>query len=71
MTRRELLTSASAFVVAGMIPHAFSAPTHDLDFASALDVAARIKAKQVCSFELTRRLFARIDRYNPKLNAFT
>jgi amidase len=71
MTRRELLVSASAFVAAGIIPRAFWAPSGDLDFASALDVARMIKAKQVSSVELTRRLFARIDRYNPKLNAFT
>jgi Asp-tRNA(Asn)/Glu-tRNA(Gln) amidotransferase A subunit family amidase len=54
-----------------MIPRTFSANTSDLDFASALDVAARIKAKQVSSTELTHRMLARIDRYNPKLNAFT
>ena len=71
MTRRELLTSASAFIAAGMIPRTFSANTSDLDFASALDVAARIKAKQVSSTELTQRMLARIDRYNQKLNAFT
>jgi Asp-tRNA(Asn)/Glu-tRNA(Gln) amidotransferase A subunit family amidase len=71
MTRRELLTSASAFIAAGMIPRTFSANTSDLDFASALDVAARIKAKQVSSTEVTHRMLARIDRYNPKLNAFT
>ena len=71
MTRRELLTSASAFIAAGMIPRTFSANTSGLDFASALDVAARIKAKQVSSTELTHRMLARIDKYNPKLNAFT
>jgi Asp-tRNA(Asn)/Glu-tRNA(Gln) amidotransferase A subunit family amidase len=71
MTRRELLTAASAFVAAGMIPRAFSENTSDLDFRSALDVAARIKAKQVSSTELTTRMLARIDRYNPKINAFT
>lgn len=71
MTRRELLISASTLIPAGMIPHTFSAPAGDLDFVSALDVAARVKAKQVSSLELTRRMFARIYRYNPKLNAFT
>ena len=71
MTRRELLASMSAFVAAGRIPRAFSAPSADLDFAPALEVARRIKAKQVSSLELTRRTFARIDRYNPKVNAFT
>jgi amidase len=53
-----------------MVSRAFSGPTNDLDFACALDAAAAIKAKQVSSLELTRRMIARIDRYNPKLNAF-
>jgi amidase len=42
----------------------------DLDFASALEAAAAIKAKRVSSVELTRRMIERIDKYNPKLNAF-
>jgi amidase len=71
MTRRELLASASALLAAGMVPRAVSVPATDLDFVSALDAAARIRAKQVSSVELTSRMFARIDRYNPKLNAFT
>jgi Asp-tRNA(Asn)/Glu-tRNA(Gln) amidotransferase A subunit family amidase len=54
-----------------MIPRTFGEPVNDFDFASALDAAAAIKAQQVSSLELTRRMFARIDRYNPKLNAFT
>lgn len=70
MTRRELLASASAYLATGLIPRAFSGPTNDLDFASALDAAAAIRAKQVYSLELTRRMIARIDTYNPKLNAF-
>jgi amidase len=41
-----------------------------LDFSSALDAAAAIKAKKVSSVELTQRMFERIDKYNPKLNAF-
>jgi amidase len=70
MTRRELLASASGFIAAGMIPRAFSAPANDFDFATALTATAAIKAKQVSSLELTRRMFARIDKYNPELNAF-
>jgi amidase len=53
-----------------MPARALSGPSDDLDFASALAAAAAIKAKQISSVELTRRMFARIDRYNPKLNAF-
>jgi amidase len=70
MTRRELLASASAFVAMRIIPRAFSEPSNHLDFASALDAAAAIRAKQVSSLELTRRMLDRIERYDPKLNAF-
>lgn len=42
-----------------------------LDFATALQAAAAIRKKQISSVELTRRVFERIDRYNPPLNAFT
>jgi len=45
-------------------------PSHDLDFASALQAAEAIRKKQISSLELTERMFARIDRYNPQLNAF-
>ena len=68
MTRRELLGSVPlAAALAAQRPVA-AAP--DVDFASALAAAAAIKAKQVSSLDLTQRMFARIDRYNPKLNAF-
>jgi amidase len=46
-----------------------SAP-HELDFASALQAAEAIRTKKVSSVELTHRMFARIDRYNPQLNVF-
>ncbi len=68
MTRRELLGSASvslAFAASGA-----DQGMQDLDFASALAAAAAIKAKRVSSVELTRHMFDRIDKYNPKLNAF-
>lgn len=48
---------------------AASAP-HELDFATALQAAEAIRAKKVSSVELTERMFARIDRYNPQLNVF-
>jgi len=70
MTRRDLLASASACIAAGMIPRAFPAAINDRDFATALEAASAIRAKQVSSVELTNRMFARIDKYNPKLNAF-
>ena len=43
---------------------------HELDFATALQAADAIRRKQISSVELTRRIFERIDRYNPQLNAF-
>jgi len=71
MTRREVLSSASACLAArALLPRALAASPSDLDFASALEAAATIRARQVSSLELTRRMIARIDRYNPKLNAF-
>ena len=43
----------------------------ELDFSSACRAADAIQKKQVSSVELTRRVFERIDRYDPKINAFT
>jgi amidase len=42
----------------------------ELDFSSASQAAEAIRKKQISSVELTRRAFERIDRYNPKVNAF-
>lgn len=42
----------------------------ELDFSSATHAGEAIQKKQISSVELTRRVFERIDRYNPKLNAF-
>jgi amidase len=70
MTRRELLISTAAYAGASVLARGSSAGSTDLDFASALDVAAAIKAKRVSSLDITRRMINRIDKYNPKLNAF-
>ena len=43
---------------------------HEFDFGSALQAAEAIRRRKVSSLELTRRVFERIDRYNPGLNAF-
>ena len=40
-----------------------------LDFASALDAAAAVRAGRISSLELTELAFRRLDRHNPKLNA--
>lgn len=68
MTRRELLTGACVSLASVWSARGFA--RNDLDFFSALDAAAAIKLKKVSSVELTRRTFERIDKYNPKLNAF-
>ena len=70
MTRRELLGSASLSLASFAARGADAQGAQDLDFASALTAAAAIKAKKVSSVELTRHMFDRIDKYNPKLNAF-
>ena len=41
-----------------------------LEFASALVAAAAIRKRHISSFELTQQTFARIDKFNPQLNAF-
>ena len=46
------------------------AVAHELDFASALQAAEAIRTGKISSVELTQRMLARIDRYNPQLNAF-
>jgi amidase len=46
-----------------------SAP-HELDFSTALQTADAIRSRKISSVELTQRMFARIDRYNPQLNIF-
>ena len=40
------------------------------NFGSALEAAAAIKAGKISSVELTRHVFERIDKFQPKLNAF-
>jgi amidase len=47
-----------------------AAAAHDLDFATALEAAEAIRTKKISSVELTERMFARIDHYNPQLNVF-
>src|ERR1035438_5014462 len=68
MTRREVLV-ATVFATASRAA-GFASGALDLDFASALDAAAAIRNKRVSSVELTERMLARIERYNPKLDAF-
>lgn len=61
--------SANANVI-GQTSNRATSPTGRLEFASALEAAEAIRKKHISSFELTQRTFARIDKYNPQLNAF-
>ena len=70
MTRRELLAGTCASFASAWSIGRSAGSRSDLDFSSALDAAAAIKAKSISSVELTQRIFDRIDKYNPKLNAF-
>ena len=56
--------------VAGSITGLAESNTDRLEFASALDAAEAIRKKQISSLELTQQIFARIDKFNPQLNAF-
>jgi amidase len=42
----------------------------DPDFGSALDAAAAISRRKIASVELTKHVFERIDKFQPKVNAF-
>ena len=70
MTRRELLAGTCVSLATVCSARGFARSGNDLDFSSALDAAAAIKAKKISSLELTQRTFERIGKYNPKLNAF-
>jgi amidase len=77
MNRREFLAKSSLALAASAIPRGVNlmsspipAAALDLDFASALQAAEAIRKKQISSLELTQRAFARIDKFNPQLNAF-
>ena len=41
----------------------------DIAFASGLELAARIQNKELSALELLQHFLARVDRYNPELNA--
>jgi amidase len=54
----------------GPSPSRATSPTGRLEFASTLDAAEAIRKKHISSLELTQQTFARIDEYNPQLDAF-
>lgn len=66
MTRRETL----GVIAAQMSATAAAPAAFDTNFGSALDAGAAIAAGKISSVELTKHVFARIDKFQPKLNAF-
>jgi len=67
-SRRRFLAAAAALAPAwGAVARA-ETPA-ELTFASAHEAARAIRARAVSSLELTRHVLARIERYNPKINA--
>lgn len=68
MTRREAVAAFAAPFATGAAGAAATA--FDPNFGSALDAGAAIAAGKISSVELTKHVFERIDRYQPKLNAF-
>ncbi|MDX2153305.1 MAG: amidase family protein [Bryobacteraceae bacterium] len=65
MTRRTAIRLVGAPVAAAAAPAAF-----DKDFGSALAAAAAVRSRKISAVELTKHVIARIDRHQPKLNAF-
>ncbi len=65
MTRRAAVSLLATPLVARDAKREF-----DPDFGSALDAAAAIGARKISAVELTRHVCERIDKFQPKLNAF-
>src|SRR5262245_32158618 len=65
MTRRTAVS-----VLAAPLAARGATATFDPNFGSALDAAAAIRSGKISSVELTKHVFERIDKFQPKLNAF-
>jgi amidase len=65
MTRRTAMSVLFSPLWAGS-----AATPFDPNFGSALDAAAAVRTRKISSVELTRHVFERIARFQPKLNAF-
>src|SRR5689334_10042574 len=66
MTRRDMIALLAAPPLAA--PGAVS--SFDANFGSALEAASAIRNGKISSVELTQHVFERIERFQPKLNAF-
>jgi amidase len=65
MTRR----TATSVLFAPLAARSATIP-FDPNFGSALNAAAAVHTRKISSVGLTRHVFERIDRFQPKLNAF-
>jgi aspartyl-tRNA(Asn)/glutamyl-tRNA(Gln) amidotransferase subunit A len=63
LTRRAFVVSTAAAAIA-------RGQVEDLAFLSLAEASRRVRAKSVTASQLTEACLARIDTYNPKLNAF-
>ena len=72
-TRRTVLkqssTVAAGVALSGLSSTAAGASSSELGFESAVKLAARIRAKELSSVELTRYFISRIEKFHTKLNA--
>ena len=66
MTRR----TAISLLQAPLVGRGTTTTAFDPNFGSALEAAAAINARKISSVELTQHVFDRIDKFQPKLNAF-
>ncbi len=78
LSRRDFLKASAAAVGAVAMaetitpptgPPVFAASESDLDFATALEAARAIRARDVSSLELTERMLERIEEYDGEINA--
>lgn len=77
--RRRVLLGAAGLATAGLlagsgisaaVPRSFDPSDSDLAFDGVGQLAARTRAGEISAAELTEYFLARIDRLNPRLNAF-
>lgn len=71
-TRRRFLQHAACAAGAGALPHrTWAQPVHAPFYTLSLtEIASRIRQRQLTSTDLLHALLARIDEFDPRLNAF-
>jgi aspartyl-tRNA(Asn)/glutamyl-tRNA(Gln) amidotransferase subunit A len=69
VSRRSLLSAGIGIVASGAVQPAFAGPT-DLTGYTLKQASGLLRGKRVTSVELTSACLARIEKFNPALNAF-